>query len=81
MKDNFEDPIESSLMKRLQAGSYTEVPEKSENDVASNKLKLKGAAYQIQGLSAEDELTFLKRGSTVAIDKLVFDDPIEDSLK
>jgi len=32
-------------MKRLQAGSYTEVPEKSENDFASNKLKLKGAAY------------------------------------
>jgi hypothetical protein len=45
MKENFDDPIELSLMKRLQAGSYSEVPEKSENDVASNKLKLKGAAY------------------------------------
>ena len=45
MKENFDDHIELRLMERLQAGSYSEVPEKSENDVASNKLKLKGAAY------------------------------------
>jgi hypothetical protein len=32
-------------MKRIQAGSLTEIPEKSENDIVTNKLKLKGGNY------------------------------------